>query len=62
MNIKNSNEYSSKSLEFFWGNLKGKEQSWYKKGNEYWENVEKDFNGVMGGYGDLNKVDIENSA
>ena len=39
----------------------GKENSWYSKAVEYWDKQEASYDGVLGGYGHVSEVDIEES-
>ena len=41
--------------------MRGKESSWYASADEYWGKASKDYNGVMGGYGNLNEADVNDS-
>ncbi|XP_058071693.1 alpha N-terminal protein methyltransferase 1 [Magnolia sinica] len=38
-----------------------KRQEWYRKGVGYWEGVEASVDGVLGGYGHVNAVDVKDS-
>ncbi|EWS73135.1 AdoMet-dependent proline di-methyltransferase (macronuclear) [Tetrahymena thermophila SB210] len=35
------------------------QKEWYSKGNQYWQTCESNYDGVMGGYGHLNDLDIK---
>lgn len=40
-------------------NKVGDKETWFRKGNEYWEGCEATNNGVLGGYGNLSDPDIK---
>jgi len=42
-------------------NRVGTKDDWYKKAAEYWNNTEATYNGVLGGYPELNDPDIKAS-
>jgi protein N-terminal methyltransferase len=42
-------------------NTVGNKQDWYQKGEQYWEKVPATLDGVLGGLGHLDKLDITDS-
>lgn len=43
-------------------NIADSKEDWYKKGNEYWNNVSKDDNGVLQGFGSVSYTDLDCSS
>ena len=39
----------------------GSKDRWYTKANQYWGKASQDYNGVLGGYGQLSERDIKYS-
>ena len=37
-------------------------ESWYSDAKHYWDNISSDIDGMLGGYGEVDKVETEQSS